>query len=405
MERLNPRIGLLGPFVSRNLGDTAIQAAMIANIRARVPGAQIIGICTEPRDTERTHGIPAVPFTWETSDGQSGLLRWLPWRLRELVQRVIQLRRIYACLGDLDLLIISGGGQLDEFWGGPWRQPYLLYAWTRLARWRRVPSAAFGLGWDYVVSKTARWFCVRAMRNVQFRFFRDEGTLHCLRAAGFSGDALVGPDPAFAIRAGEIASVTARTSPRRFIVVSPIAENAVPPEFRPGHAAHLQELGRACREWLDSGFEIRFVCSQPAMDLPWVAALTDHLPSAQRDRLWTVIPGAGVQEYLREVQGATFVVAARLHGLILAISAGAPVIGITYSRKIGQLLRDCGLESFAVSPEAASAAVLTQTARNLMDNEAALRHTIRTYVERAQGELAVAFTSLLQLLERPAGQQ
>lgn len=42
---LGPRIALLTPYNGGNLGDAAIQDAMIANLRSRLPDAQFSGIC------------------------------------------------------------------------------------------------------------------------------------------------------------------------------------------------------------------------------------------------------------------------------------------------------------------------------------------------------------------------
>ena len=40
----SPRIALLNPYTGSNLGDAAIQDAMIANIGIRLPDAQFFGI-------------------------------------------------------------------------------------------------------------------------------------------------------------------------------------------------------------------------------------------------------------------------------------------------------------------------------------------------------------------------
>src|SRR5271166_1512363 len=55
------RIGLISP-TSGNLGNAAMQSAMIANLRKRIAGVEIVGITLNPEDTHRRHGIQAFPL-------------------------------------------------------------------------------------------------------------------------------------------------------------------------------------------------------------------------------------------------------------------------------------------------------------------------------------------------------
>lgn len=398
-----PRIGLLGSYSSRNLGDTAIQLTVIRNLRARLPDAEIIGICTEPDDVRATLSIDAFPYTWELrQDGSIPFEHW-PWRAREPLQRIAHLLRIYRFVRELDLLVISGGGQFDELWGGAFRQPYLLWIWTLMAKLRKVPIAAFGLGWDFIETRTAGRFCVGAMERADCRYVRDPGTAELLHRAGLRKPVNVGADPAFCIRPGSGGERGPTTVPRRFIVVSPIAASAIAPDSRAGHATHLEQLARACRAWMDEGFDIRFVCSQPVMDGPWITKLTDGLPCVEGGPTWRIAREPGVDAYLTEVEGATFVLSARLHGLILALATGSPVIGINYSRKIAQLLVDCGMQGFLVDPFAETAEGLLAKSRALMGSERQLREALRTYMHFATASLDSAYTSMLDLL--PAQEQ
>ncbi|MGE0581065.1 MAG: polysaccharide pyruvyl transferase family protein [Steroidobacteraceae bacterium] len=397
-----PRIALLGPFVSRNLGDTATQLEVIRNIRLRRPDVQIVGVCSEPEDTRRTHGIEAFPFAWERApDGREVLAR-VPWVLRGPLQRLRHFVRVLRFAGRLDLLVISGGGQLDELWGGAWRQPYLLWLWTLAARLRGVPVVAFGVGWDHLDSTRGRAFGTAAMRRAARRFVRDQGTFALLRAAGLAEPMIVGPDAAFGLPPPETADRVPVTSPRRFVVVSPISLGAVPPKQRDSHDRFIDELARACRQWMEAGYDVRFVCSQPAMDGPWVEKITAQLPAANGEARWTMCREQGVDAYLRNVRGATFVLSARLHGLILAIAAGCPVVGIHYSRKIAQVLDDCGLARYAIEPDGADAAGLVAVAGELVRNEDALRRQIAAYCETARTQLAGEYKALLEYLPAKA---
>jgi len=138
------RIGLLTPYSGGNFGDAAIQDAVIMNLRQRIPDAQIIGITFDPADTGRRHGIRSYPIDAssypvsanidsDVTDGpparevskrqQSPVVR--------LGQRVLQralatlrgwgregrhIADTVRVLRELDLLIVSGGGQLDEYY-------------------------------------------------------------------------------------------------------------------------------------------------------------------------------------------------------------------------------------------------------------------------------------------------
>src|SRR5262249_4506162 len=56
------RIALLSPPTGNgNLGDEATVAAVIQNVRRRLPETSIYALSANPRDTERRHQVPAFP--------------------------------------------------------------------------------------------------------------------------------------------------------------------------------------------------------------------------------------------------------------------------------------------------------------------------------------------------------
>jgi hypothetical protein len=57
-----PTVALVSPCGYGNLGDAAIQDAVIANIRIRHPDAKILGVTLNPSDTENRHGIKTFPI-------------------------------------------------------------------------------------------------------------------------------------------------------------------------------------------------------------------------------------------------------------------------------------------------------------------------------------------------------
>lgn len=123
------RFGLMGTFGFGNLGDAAIQEAMIQNIRKRYPEAEIFGFSLNPEDTEKRHGIPSFPITrmsWQ-EESQRGILQRLSTKtqshanplIRKLSRWILRLpiefglaRNAFNDLKHVDILILSGVVQL-----------------------------------------------------------------------------------------------------------------------------------------------------------------------------------------------------------------------------------------------------------------------------------------------------
>src|SRR5215469_6563137 len=168
------RIALLTPYSGGNLGDAATQDAIIANLRVRLPNSQFSGLTLNGDNFVERHGTGAFPLYAsrqpffrlpprsvpdpphaESSAGRAtgtGLtsrrlrklvsrapgLGWCLKAIRDLAERVygelLHSIRGYRFLRTQHLLIVSGGGQLDEEWGGPGGHPFALLKWAVLAR-------------------------------------------------------------------------------------------------------------------------------------------------------------------------------------------------------------------------------------------------------------------------------
>jgi polysaccharide pyruvyl transferase WcaK-like protein len=130
-------IGLLDHMGYSNMGDAAILESFITNIKSRLPHAKLVAFSLNPTDTNKRHGLESHPIRWcypgwngqdvgfgaatEASPGlKSFLKRCRP--LRAIVRPVLicireirHLGRSYSLIKGLDLLVMSGGGQLCDF--------------------------------------------------------------------------------------------------------------------------------------------------------------------------------------------------------------------------------------------------------------------------------------------------
>lgn len=391
----SPRIGLFGMYSSRNLGDTAIQQEVIANLRARLPGCDFVGISADPEDAVATHRIDAVRIS-----GYPPVLRadGSPWRAVEQpwpegLKPGQGTRRILAVVRELDLLVMSGGGQLEDFWYGPADQPRYLLTWTLAARALGVPVVYFGVGLDQLTTRLGGWLVRTALASAHRRVFRDQGSVDLLRAAGLRGACEVVPDPALGITPLPTSSALERA----VVVVSPISYRTWRKEPDATYDAYLAKLAAACTRWIQDGLEIRFLCSQTTMDPPVVEQLI-HLLSTDARTSCEFVHVKDVNEFRQAIAATRFVVASRLHGAILALSCGTPVIAISPARKVTRLMEDCGLSRYCLPLKSFTVEDLLNAAHRVDAADAEVRAQIEEVAERARTALALAYDSLASRL-------
>src|SRR5262249_48221490 len=158
MSKAYKAIGLLDHMGWGNMGDAAIQEAFIANIRKRLPNARLLAFSLYPEDTRERHGLECYPIQWcypgwrtedQPTDGDSVASQKLRSRLKkwrifyavakpihDCLQELAHFIRSYRIVRSLDLLIMSGGGQLCELHGD---LPYNVFKFCVLARLARTP--------------------------------------------------------------------------------------------------------------------------------------------------------------------------------------------------------------------------------------------------------------------------
>ena len=62
------KIALLTPYTGGNLGDAAIQDAVIGNVRKRYPDAELCLVTLSPQATARLHKVPSYPIDARSSN-------------------------------------------------------------------------------------------------------------------------------------------------------------------------------------------------------------------------------------------------------------------------------------------------------------------------------------------------
>jgi polysaccharide pyruvyl transferase WcaK-like protein len=393
------RIGLFGMYASANLGDTAIQSVVISALRRRRPHIDFVGVSHDASDVAVTHGIAAFPASGEGHLVVAGRPDSTPagpavasgaahgGRLRML----LALRNIERQVRGLDMLLVSGGGQIEDFWGGPWRQPFRLLSWCFFAWLHRKPIAVFSVGVDVIRSRLSAWFFSGAFRLADHRTVRDVGSLAELRKWRIRATASVCPDPAFGtvFDVSEVDAVASRAQPD-FVVVSPISDRAYPASAD-SYDGYLTALAAAADWFRAQGVVVKFVCSQTRMDPPIVERVVQRMAT---DKGIIVDPARTVDEFLRAVGNARLVVASRLHAVILSLVTATPVVAISPARKVTQQMADCGLEDYCRDLHSLDAAALIECSARAMARRDELRSHIQARLKEMRRILERTFDDL-----------
>ena len=377
------RIGLLSP-TSGNLGNAAMQAAMIANIRKRIAGVEFLGITLNPDETRRRHGIEAFPLAGvsrayyglfnsaSSKPGQRQLPK--PGRIRRWLKTIPVLggvlRGVHTCVVELghvvaaarvvrklDRVIVPGGGALDDFWGGPWGQPWALFKWSVLSRVYGVPFLFVSIGKCSLEGSLSRFFVRIALRLAEYRSYRDPDSKIAVQALIDAPDDQVYPDLAFSYPSPVIqASPDGALRDARLVVgVSPIAycdPRAWPRKDERRYTAYVSQLAKMVSWLIKEGCHVRFFTTDSA-DAATVDDLQNMISASAIDgdviQTLASSPEQTPESLLQGISDVDLTIASRLHGVILSHLNATPVLALSFDPKVDAHMNAVGQEDYCLS--------------------------------------------------------
>ena len=378
-----PRIAILAHVGNENLGDEAIVAAVVRNLRRRSPEAELLAFTTRPADTTRRHGIPAHPVrpggaalpVIGTSDrAREPATATLAQRVKRLARRVPgavptvrAVRRAarlvaaaaaqapfllssYRLLKGTDLLLVAGSAQLMDYWGGPWSFPFALFRWSLLARLcgARVAFASIGAG--PLTTRSGKVLIRRSVMWADYCSYRDESSRELIRSLGVPGEHLLVPDLAFTLDPPP----PEPPRPHNKLIVGinpmPLYDGAYWPETnRPAYERYVETLAGFADWLLEQGHVVAFFPTQLRVDPGAIRDVRVRMRRASGDAaLLADRPIRSLDELLAELQHVDLVVATRFHGIVFALLLSKPVLGIAYQPKSRDLMRLAGQDAYLI---------------------------------------------------------
>lgn len=422
MKNPTVKIGLLSPCGWGNLGDAAIQEAMIHHIKRRIPDVEVYGFTLNPEDTRKRHNIPTYPISSFSTNGyhvsqeaghtscQPGepsagtqhfciaLIKKVPavYRCAKFIQhkagdaRTILALILRECahfsrsvgiLKDFQLLIVSGGGQLDDFWGGPWGQPYALLKWALIARLTRTRLVFMSVGTSSLDFRLSRSFIKGALNLAHYRSFRDAVSKERLQNIAITRNDRVLPDLAYSLPLDAYRKKRSQPSERPIVAVSPISycdPRTWPKQDQELYDNYILRLADFIVWLLNSDYEILLFASTSS-DLSAINDVRNVLASLQvrgEGCLHPAIPEITVRDLLTQLSGVDFVVASRLHGVILSHMLNLPVLALSHDPKVDIHMANNGQKDFCLNIEAFSADTISEAFTRIVSSEKAIKDVL-----------------------------
>jgi polysaccharide pyruvyl transferase WcaK-like protein len=235
-------------------------------------------------------------------------------------------------------LVVAGGGQLDEEWGGPWGHPYALFKWTLAARLMRTPVVFLSVGACHLESRWTRAFLRAALRTATYRSYRDERSRQLVATFRHVGRDRVVPDLAFSLTGrGCIPPVRPLPSARGVVGIAPIAfrdPRFWPNPDRPVYVHYIRTLAEFVSSLMRSGYSIVMFYSD-RMDR---RAVDDLVRALNADASLLHLPARPelrtVADLRAQIETFDYVVASRLHSVILSHAAAKPTLAISFDPKV-----------------------------------------------------------------------
>jgi polysaccharide pyruvyl transferase WcaK-like protein len=314
----------------------------------------------------------------------------------------------YRFLRCKDCLIVSGGGQLDEEWGGPWGHPFALFKWAVLARLARIPYLIASVGAQKTASTTCRLFMSAALRLANYRSYRDKNSREI--AAGLfmhtAKDAIV-PDLVFGLPSSEIpppAGIRSMAHGRPIIAISPIAyakPQNWPHQDRALHDRYTEQMVEVISALLKRGCFVILIASSLGDDEGVIPELLCRLDREAQARLANQmhIPAiAGWRDFVATLLDVDSLVASRLHGTIFGFVAQKPTVAISFDPKVDWVMEDLGQTDYLLQISDFAAAHVIRALDCIELHRDAIVDRIASYRHRILSDCAQQYDALVEFI-------
>jgi polysaccharide pyruvyl transferase WcaK-like protein len=402
MIRGPKKIGLLDHTGNGNLGDDATQTAVMDNIKKRWPDSVICGFSMNPSDTQSRHGIPSYAIrrsTWrlpyQNKNSEAGFKNKVKSALsehriflgvlrtinavaiqkpRNVFSEIMFLARSFAIMRTFDILIISGGGQLLDSWGGPWAFPYTIFKWILLGKLSGVKCYFLNVGAGPLQHPLSKFLVKRALFLADYVSFRDQKSKALVNEIGFVGECQTSPDCVYGLDVCQFNTSRIRMRDEPVVGISPMPY-CDPSRYyirdQLAYDSYIRKLA-LFGSWLSHRCGLTLFSTEVWFDSKAIDDLDltlKKLPEMDVERLLIHGPITNTEELLSQMSSMDYIITSRFHGVIFAHLMNIPVVALSPHPKVATLMNNLGLSEYCLDIDTVDPVLLTATFTRMVNNK------------------------------------
>lgn len=285
---------------------------------------------------------------------RSGILRRVSRLFIAPLIELLGFAQSFGAMRDWTVLFASGGGQIDDYWGGAGYHPYTMWLWGLLCRLRGIKYRFVSVGAGPLNSSLSERFVRGALANTDYRSFRDERSRQFMARRGFFRDDPVYPDLAHSLPVQSYLDQPQRAFPGPIIGVGPMAyfdPRVWPEKDQKVYQDYVRKLVELTAWLVARGYRIVLYPGEADHDRH---VIEDFLRLAQtyevREGESICAPQIeSVEELMHTLAGVDLVVASRFHGVLLPMLLDKPVLATSYHEKVDELMKDTGQAAYCLA--------------------------------------------------------
>ncbi len=309
-----PLIGISGSYGGLNLGDEAILACAVQELRRAVPDAQLVAFSRNAAHTETHHALDRVVAVREASRDE-----------------------ITPVLRSLDLFVLGGGGLLYD----KEAQTYLRE--VNIAQELGVPTLTYAIGAGPLENPDTRRMVSETLNRMDAITVREPGAKRLLEEVGVKREIAVTADPALLLApqpfTDEMLEREGVARGRHLVGMSVREVGPAAPDLGlVGYHALLANAADFVADRLEAN--ILFIPMERG-DIRHSHAVIAQMAAAERAHVLKGEYRPG--EILGLMDHLDMAIGMRLHFLIFAAIAGLPFIPLPYAGKVAGFLEELGL--------------------------------------------------------------